>query len=126
MKQIICVISMAVTAACFSWQLNAQDWMQFRGPGASNVDSAAQIPVELGDNIAWKVELPGKGPAGPIVVGDRVFVSSSAGVGQDQLFVTCYDINNGDKIWEQEFWATGRCFCHSLSANAAPTPKIKT
>jgi outer membrane protein assembly factor BamB len=31
-------------------------------------------------------------------------------------------VNSGNKLWQRKFRATGRCFCHPLSANAAPTP----
>ena len=29
---------------------------------------------------------------------------------------------NEAAVWQRRFWATGRCYCHPLSANAAPTP----
>jgi len=108
------------TVACFS----DSDWLQFRGPHASNVVKDSKLPTELGDpdNIAWKVELPGKGPSSPIVIGDKVVLTCSAGVNQDKIYVCCYSSADGKQLWKQEFWATGRSFCHPLSANAAPTP----
>ena len=100
------------------------DWRGFRGNDATSVSEQKGLPVELSntENLAWKVELPGRGPSGPIIVGDRVFVTCSSGAGEDQLFVVCFDINSGSKLWQRKFRATGRCFCHPLSANAAPTP----
>ena len=100
-----------------------QDWTAFRGANGSNV-SDETVPVEISDakNLEWKVELPGRGPSGPIVVGDRVFVTCSGGANEDQLYVVCFNKDSGEKIWQRRFWATGRCFCHPLSANAAPTP----
>lgn len=99
------------------------DWPQFRGPGGVS-STTAVLPTTFDDttNIAWKVELPGRGPASPIVVGNQVIVSSSGGDKEDQLYVSSYDIKTGKQQWIQKFWATGRCFCHPLSANAAPTP----
>lgn len=102
--------------------LCGNDWLQFRGPGGSSISKDAKIPVELADHIDWQVELPGKGPASPIVVGDRVIVTCSSGPKQDQIFVVCFNANDGKQLWSREFWAQGRCFCHPLSANAAPTP----
>jgi outer membrane protein assembly factor BamB len=99
------------------------DWPQFRGPGGIS-STTAILPTTFNDteNVAWKVPLPGRGPASPIVVGNQVIVSSSSGDKEDQLFVTSFDIETGKQLWEQRLWATGRCFCHPLSANAAPTP----
>lgn len=65
----------------------------------------------------------GKGVSGPIVVGKKVFVTASSGaVVQDRLHVLCFDTESGKQLWHRQFWATGRCFHHPTSANAAPTP----
>jgi len=114
---------LAIFATSFTSPLVAQDWASFRGPQGNAVAEGANLPIEISDekNLAWKVELPGRGPSGPIVVGDRVFVTCSGGAKDDQLYVVCFDKQSGDKIWQRRFWATGRCFCHPLSANAAPT-----
>lgn len=99
------------------------DWKQFRGAGGTSVADAS-LPKEFDDdtNVAWKTEMPGKGASGPIVVGDRVFVTCSGGIGESSLYTVCVDAKSGKKLWTQKFLATGRCFVHPLSANAAPTP----
>ena len=104
-----------------SW---AGDWPQFRGPQSNSVTDDAQPPATWndGENIAWKVDLPGRGPSSPIVVGDRVIVTCSSGVNQDRLHVLCFDAGAGKQLWERQFWATGRTLSHPSSANAAPTP----
>ena len=104
--------------------LSGSDWLRFRGPGGTNTASNQNLPTEFDDknNIAWKVELPGKGPSSPIVIGDRVIVTCSSGANQDELYVVCLDTGTGKEKWRRKFWATGKTFCHPLSANAAPTP----
>ena len=101
----------------------ADDWWQFRGAGGSSVANA-KLPIEFDDekNVAWKIEMPGKGASSPIVVDGKVIVTCSGGASQDQLFTVAVDQATGKKLWTQKFWATGRCFVHPLSANAAPTP----
>ena len=61
-----------------------QYWPQWRGPLANGVAPAANPPVEWSEkkNIRWKVELPGKGHASPIVFGDRVFLLAAPPVGE--------------------------------------------
>lgn len=103
------------------------EWTQFRGTGGRGfaADSPA-LPTEWSPaeqrNVAWRADLPGRGPSGPIVVGDRVYVTSSSGYHQDRLHVLCFDVATGKKLWERQFWATGRTMTHPSSANAAPTP----
>jgi outer membrane protein assembly factor BamB len=103
----------------------AADWTQFRG-AASNSSVAADnsLPTEWSKdkNVAWQVELPGRGPSSPIVVGGRVIVTASSGVDQDRLHVLCFSAKDGKKLWERQFWATGRTLTHPTSANAANTP----
>lgn len=100
------------------------DWWQFRGRDGTSYVAKANVPIDFTEakGIAWKIELPGKGPSSPIVIGDKVIVTCSSGANQDQLKVVCVDSLNGKIVWQQQFWATGNCRCHPLSANAAPTP----
>lgn len=102
----------------------AADWPQFRGQASNSVSRDAQPPADWSEtkNVTWKVELPGRGPASPIIVGDRVIVTASSGVKQDRLHVVCFSTKDGKKLWERQFWATGRTLSHPASANAAPTP----
>src|SRR5215208_3973738 len=73
------------------------DWLQFRSAKSNSIAQGENLPLEWGDgkNIAWKVELPGRGPASPIVVGGRVIVTSSSGVDQDRLHILCFDVDSG-------------------------------
>ncbi|MCA9065402.1 MAG: hypothetical protein KDA96_20180, partial [Planctomycetaceae bacterium] len=70
---------------------SAGDWRQFRGNLANSIAEGEQLPHELsGESIAWKVELPGRGLCGPVVIGDRVFVTASSGYSQDRLSVLAF------------------------------------
>ena len=55
------------------------NWHQWRGPLGTGVAPYADPPVEWseGENIRWKVELPGSGHSSPIVWGDSVFVTAA-------------------------------------------------
>src|SRR5689334_11785271 len=61
----------------FSWLIalcslttHAQNWPSFRGPNASGIAEGKTAPVkwdgEKGENIAWKVEIPGLAHSSPI------------------------------------------------------------
>ena len=78
--------------------------------------------AESGKNIAWKADLPGRGRSGPILVAGRVFVTASSGEPENRLHVICVAADSGKRLWQREFWATGRTQCHPSSAVAAPTP----
>ena len=58
-------------------------WPQWRGPHASGVSRVADPPIEWSEskNIRWKIDLPGRGSASPVVWGDRIFVLTAVPVG---------------------------------------------
>ncbi|MFQ5806874.1 MAG: PQQ-binding-like beta-propeller repeat protein [Phycisphaerae bacterium] len=54
-------------------------WPQWRGPHATGVAPNGNPPVEWSEakNVRWKVEIPGRGNATPIVWGDRVYIQTA-------------------------------------------------
>jgi outer membrane protein assembly factor BamB len=54
-------------------------WPQWRGPHATGASARANPPTEWSEkkNVRWKIEIPGRGAASPIVWGDRVFLLSA-------------------------------------------------
>lgn len=100
----------------------AGDWLGFRGDSTSRAPIALPTKIDTVNGLAWKSPLPGRGVSGPIIVGDRVYLTSSSGAKEDRMFICCLDAKTGKKQWQREYWATGRTLMHPDSANAAPTP----
>ncbi len=59
-------------------------WPQWRGPQATGVSPSGNPPLEWGEdrNVRWKVGIPGKGSATPIVWGDRIYLTSAVQTGE--------------------------------------------
>lgn len=114
------VLALMMQGACV---LRA-DWPQFRGPLGNGLAPDGRGPqiLRLDADLAWKVELPGRGLSSPVVVGGRVFVTCGSGVKQDLFHVLCFEAAAGRLLWERQFWATGRTLCHEKTSMAAPTP----
>jgi outer membrane protein assembly factor BamB len=56
-----------------------EDWWQFRGPNAGHV-AESKVPTQWGSSFqepVWKTAIPGKGWSSPIVVGDRIWLTSA-------------------------------------------------
>jgi len=108
----------------FATGLARADWPQFRGPASSGIASGPVLAesLDLGRDVAWTSELPGRGLSSPVIVGDRLFLTCSSGPKQDRLHVICFDANSGRRLWERRFWATGRTMGHPKTSVAAPTP----
>mgnify|MGYP002629754654 CR=1 FL=1 len=82
---------MLLLAVCLGFPLvvlhaaddNDQNWAQWRGPHMTGVSSTATPPTEWSEskNVKWKVEIPGRGSASPVVWGDRLFLLTAVPAG---------------------------------------------
>lgn len=91
------------------------DWPRFRGPNGSGVAAdETPTPTEFGEtkNLRWKIELPGEGVSCPIVVGDKVFVTTYSGYGGEGgtqvdlvRHLLCVDATTGKELWKREIEA---------------------
>jgi outer membrane protein assembly factor BamB len=61
-----------------------QNWPAWRGPLATGSSPAADPPTKWSEdqNIKWKVQIPGRGQATPIIWGDRVFIQTAIATGK--------------------------------------------
>lgn len=73
------VAALCLIAALAS-PLLANNWPNWRGPNYNGVASGKGYPTEWSatKNVAWKVELPGRGSSTPVVWGDHIFLTSAA------------------------------------------------
>lgn len=77
MRVILQVIAAALVPLA---HLAAADWPQFRGPAGDGTSTARNLPREWGGAFgepAWQTEIPGRGWSSPVVVGDRVWLTSA-------------------------------------------------
>src|SRR6187551_3818006 len=77
-----------------------RDWPWWRGPSRNGVAESTSAPVKLSDNdgYAWKSPVPGRGHSSPIVVGDRVFLTTADEKQQVQS-VLAFNRADGKLLW---------------------------
>ena len=119
----LCVL---VLSSCLLSTTSAADnWAQFRGPGASGVSAASGLPDTWNaeDGVAWKTPVPGRGWSSPIVWGKRIFVTTAIKEGGEpeavkkglyfggnrpapkdvhRYAVYCLDLGSGKILWHKE------------------------
>ncbi len=98
----------------------AEDWPQWRGPHHNGVSAEQNPPTEWGpdQNIRWKVPMPGPAGSTPIVVGQRIFLTS---VDDDQLVLLSYS-TAGKQEWRREIAQGNRDFRGDEGNLASPSP----
>jgi len=83
--------------------LHAEDWPQWRGPffnGATEEKSQC-IDFSPTKNVKWSTELSGPSGATPIILGNRVFISS-VDEAKEQLLGVCLDRETGKVLWKKD------------------------
>ena len=99
------------------------DWPWWRGPSRNGIATDTPVPVKLSDsdNLVWKVPVPGRGHCSPIVVGQRVFLTTA-----DELkkihYVVAFDRSSGKQLWLKEVSKGGfPARNHKNNTEASPT-----
>ena len=124
----------------------AQNWPQFRGPGATGVTEGAAKPVKFdastSQNVVWKTAIPGLSHASPIVWGNKVFVVTAVSSEKDETRFGLYgdvapvkndpkhswkvyalDKQKGTILWESvAYEGLPKVKRHPKSTHAASTP----
>jgi len=125
-RRYVLLLGLLITLSAVNAQTDYMNqWPQFRGPYASGVVESEHLPVSwdvnTGENILWKLKIPGLGHSSPVVWDDKIFVTTAiSGSGNNSLKVGlygdidevgdrseheyrlyCYDKNSGDLLWER-------------------------
>lgn len=79
----------------------AADWPNWRGPAFNGSSPETGLPVKFSmtENVAWSTPLPGPSAGTPIVVRDRIFLSSTDPANEG-LLAMCLDRKTGKLLWK--------------------------
>lgn len=112
--------AVALSSLCCSLAVSAADWACWRGVDGLGISQEKSAPLSWSKekNIAWKVSLPGRGASSPIVVGQRIYLTTQT---PDQgLHLLALDRETGAQVWDTEI-ARGKLHAHELHNMATPT-----
>jgi outer membrane protein assembly factor BamB len=122
--------------------LAEKNWPQFRGFRGDGTSLAKDVPITWNEssNVVWKVRVPGRGRSSPVVLDDRVFVTSAleqgvvrAYIGSDDmqtaehvaLEAACFDREKGTITWRTPLFDVEKPDpVHYYNSWATPTPVV--
>ena len=84
MRSIFALITFLIAAPCLALGDKCTAyWPQWRGPDANGIAPCGNPPIQWSEdsNIRWKLAVPGKGHATPIIWKDLVFISTAVPLG---------------------------------------------
>ena len=100
---LLCTLAVVLAVVEVSSVAPAQDWPNWRGPDHAGAAAATDLPADFGPDkrVRWAAPMPGPGACTPIVVGDRVFLSS-VDSGRQRLVALCLDRADGKVLWQRD------------------------
>ncbi len=128
-------LAMCTAIAVLFSSASGADWPQFRGPAGNGHAEAKNLPLQWGPNknVAWRVEVPGKGWSSPSLSQGRIYVTSAVPVesgsasGDLELQLRCYEASRGNLIWSKAVFQQASKTApaiHRKNSHASPTPLI--
>ncbi|HYO82681.1 MAG TPA: PQQ-binding-like beta-propeller repeat protein [Bryobacteraceae bacterium] len=114
MKVLLLIVCTAVVAA-------AENWPQFRGPGASGL-AVGKVPTEFTPGSkaqVWKTPVP-FGQSSPSIWGDRIFLTSGTRDAKE-LTVAAFDRRNGKQLWQRSIPVRSTEKTHEMGSPATGT-----
>ena len=119
---------MLAAVAIFKSWVFAGNWPQFRGPlGSGHIPGGQALPSEWSEmkNVDWKVELSGRAWSSPVVLGDKIWLTTADEKG-NKLTGLCVDANNGKIIFKKQlFHIADPQFAHKFNSYGSPTPVVE-
>ena len=73
---------LSIGCLAFVVTLSAENWPAWRGPLANGVSSEKGLPIKWStqENIAWKLAMPSRSGATPIIWGDHIFLNVATAI----------------------------------------------
>jgi outer membrane protein assembly factor BamB len=123
----LCLLIAAALAAPTAKPADA-NWKEFRGPDGVGHYTGPAVPTKWGTdtNVAWKTGIPGLGWSSPILLSDKLYLTTAVPKGDDyELRALCVDAKTGAIDWDKlVFTENGKAIPqpHKKNSHASPTP----
>jgi len=122
---IICFLLFLTAGITPAQNDQTSQWPGFRGPGGTgimdNVNTVVNWNTETGENIKWKISIPGLAHSSPVIWEDRIFVTTAVSDNENPVLSTelsgsinpvegetshqwkvyCLDKKTGKILWEK-------------------------
>lgn len=122
-RRLMSAISVLMTVLVCGHAHSDANWPQFRGPGSNPaIADNPNLPDTWSttENVEWVTDVPGLGWSGPIVWGNKIFVTTVAATGdferpkegfylgqgrpappdvEHSWYVYCFDLDTGKVVW---------------------------
>lgn len=114
---------LGILLLCISSIATADEWLQWRGPHGNGTTTNQSPPVrwDQSTNLLWKSPVPGRGHSSPIIVKEKIYLTTADEKRQTQSLL-CYDQASGEPLWSRKVHE-GKLVkrIHKKNTHASPT-----
>jgi hypothetical protein len=105
--------------------VHAEDWPQWRGPRGDGTSTDAAPPTKwsTGENVKWKVSIPGRGHGSVSVAGGKVFLNTCVEK-ENRRVLICLARADGRTLWQRDVLVAPLEKKHPLNSYASSTPLV--
>jgi len=81
----------------------AENWPAWRGPLANGISGEKGLPIKWStqENIAWKLAMPSRSGATPIVWNDHIFLNVATAMTSGDIELWAVDRKKGEPLWKR-------------------------
>ncbi len=94
-----------VLAALAIVVVSADNWPQWRGPKLNGTSAETSLPVkwssETGENVAWKLPMPSRSGATPIIWGQQIFLNVATSPDSGEVELWSVNKASGEVAWKR-------------------------
>ena len=123
------LVRITILASVVANIARATDWPEFRGPSGQGHAVGVEVPLTWGPskNVAWQVGVPGKAWSSPVVVGERIFVTTAVETDKGlSLRALGVGLSAGEVVWDQEIFSKpDEGAFHKKNSHASPTSIVE-
>ena len=122
----LCVSILVCSSSLFA----ADSWPDFRGPALNGIADVDKVPTvwSEGENIAWKTALPGRAWSSPVVMDDKIWVTTASEDGK-KLGALSVDLKSGSILQKIHLFdiASPARWAHAgdMQSYGSPSPVIE-
>jgi len=94
-----------LTTSCLALvaTLHAENWPAWRGPQANGISNEKGLPTKwsTAENIAWKLPMPSRSGATPIIWNDHIFLNVATAMQSGDIELWAVDRKKGVPMWKR-------------------------
>lgn len=113
-QTVLSILCVCISLSC------AADWPTWRGPAYNGTSPETNLPDTLDPaSASWSIDLPGPSSATPVIVGSRLYLSSTE-KDSDNLLAMGLDAASGKVLWNQAVTQKSENWPQNNQASSSP------